>query len=155
METARQNPENAFPSEERLLRGRVAVTVCPGQDECGMCAAACGFGALTKPGRFPKVNFDLCIGCGACVKACPRFNMRLADGSRDEAELTVKCLLSDLPETGEAVRVLDISGLELGEGRVVQSYPLPDGRHGIIRARFDKALLRTAVTAKRLQAFPY
>jgi ferredoxin len=131
-----------LPSPARLLRGRAAVTACPGQDECGMCAAACGFGALKKPGRDPIVDHDKCIGCGACVKACPRFNMRLIDGSKGEfAEITVKCLLSALPADGETVRVLDVSGAELGMGRVVQSYPLPDGRHGIVRFRTERKLL--------------
>ena len=141
--------EIAFPPEERLLRGRVAVTVCPGQDECGACAAACGFGALTKPGRFPTVAYDLCIGCGACVKACPRSNMRLVDGARDEAELTVKCRLADLPDEGETVRMLDENGGAVGLGRTVQAYPLPDGRHGVVRVRTERTLLKSAVAFRK------
>ena len=134
--------ESRMPSPVRLLRGRAAVTACPGQDECGMCAMACGFGALKKPGRDPIVDHDKCIGCGACVKACPRFNMRLVDGSKGEfAEITVKCPLSALPADGETVLVLDASGAELGIGRVVQSYPLPDGAHGIVRFRTERQLL--------------
>ena len=140
--------DRSFPPEKRLLRGRVAVTVCPGQDECGRCAAACGFGALTKPGRFPTVRFDLCIGCGACVKACPRSNMRLVDGSREGfAELTVKCPLSRLPETDGEARVFDRAGKEVGRGRVVQAYPLPEGAFGVVRVRFDRSLIETAVRA--------
>ena len=135
--------DRRLPSPERLLRGRAAVTACPGQDSCGMCAMACGFGALKKPGRLPIVDHDKCIGCGACVKACPRFNMRLVDGSKgpDECEITVKCPLSALPADGETVRALDLSGAALGEGRVVQSYPLPDGRHGMVSFRAERALL--------------
>ncbi len=141
--------ERRFPSEERLRRGRAAVTRCPGQDACGLCAAACGFGALKKPGRFPVVDHKACIGCGACVKACPHFNMRLVDGSREEGEATFKCDLRDLPETGGSVYLLDKAGAVIGTGRAVQAYPLPDGRHGIIRARFPLALLKTAVLARK------
>ena len=131
-----------FPAEARLLRGRAAVTACPGQDSCGLCASACAYGAIKKPGRVPQVDHALCVGCGACVKACPQLNMRLVDGSKGEyAEITVKCPLSALPADGETVRVLDVSGAELGIGRVVQSYPLPDGRHGMVRFRAERALL--------------
>ncbi|MBO4879997.1 MAG: 4Fe-4S binding protein [Clostridia bacterium] len=136
----------SFPSAGRLSRGRAAVTACPGQDECGRCAAACGFGALKKPARMPIVDHEKCIGCGACVKACPRFNMRLVDGSKgEECELTVKVPLAELPETGDTLRALDAAGNDLGPARAVQAYPLPDGRNGIVRFRADRALIRIAV----------
>lgn len=142
-----------LPSPARLLRGRAAVTACPGQDECGMCAMACGFGALTKPGRDPIVDHDKCIGCGACVKACPRRNMRLIDGSKgpDECEITVKCPLEDLPEQDGSVRLFDEAGREIGTGTAIQAYPLPDGRHGMVRFRTDRQLLLTAVRAKKAE----
>ena len=144
--------DRRLPSPARLLRGRAAVTACPGQDSCGMCAMACGFGALKKPGRLPIVDHDKCIGCGACVKACPRFNMRLVDGSKgDFAEITVKCTLEDLPEQDAAVRLFDEEGREVGTGTAIQAYPLPDGRHGIVRFRTGRALLLTAVRAKKAE----
>ena len=81
-----------IPSPARLKRGRVAVCLCPGQDKCGLCVGACGFGAIVKRGRIPEVAHDECIGCGACVRACPLGNMRLIDFTKGEetAELTLK-----------------------------------------------------------------
>ena len=80
------------PSPARLMHGRVAVCLCPGQDKCGLCVGACGFGAIAKRGRIPEVDHDECIACGACVRACPHGNMRLVDftKSEDTAELQLK-----------------------------------------------------------------
>lgn len=142
-----ENPTPSFPDEKRLLRGRCAVTACPGQAECGLCAAACGFGALKKPDRMPVVDAEKCIGCGACVKACPRGNMRLVDGSKgEECEITVKVPLAELPETDDTVRALGAAGDDLGPARVIQAYPLPDGRNGIVRFRANRAFINTAVS---------
>ena len=116
-----------FPAEARLLRGRAAVTACPGQDSCGLCASACAYGAIKKPGRVPQVDHALCVGCGACVKACPQLNMRLVDGSKGEyAEITVKCPLSALPADGETVRVPGRPKLSPA-GRQTRYGPLPGG----------------------------
>ncbi len=48
----------------------VDVQVCAG---CGLCVAACAYGALTLSTRThkAKVNAVLCKGCGACAAACP------------------------------------------------------------------------------------
>ena len=80
------------PSPARLMRGRVAICLCPGQDKCGLCVGACGFGAIVKRGRIPEVAHDECIACGACVRACPFGNMRLVDftKSEDTVELQLK-----------------------------------------------------------------
>lgn len=34
----------------------------------------------TKIKSYPKVNPDLCVGCGACVKKCPRQAISIVEG---------------------------------------------------------------------------
>ncbi len=109
------------PSPARLKRGRAAVCLCPGQDRCGLCAGACGFGAIEKNGRVPQVDHAECIGCGACVKACPHGNMRLVDFTKaeDTAELTLK-----IPK-----RFVKNALAELKEGELIALFPTACGDH--------------------------
>lgn len=39
---------------------------------CGACVKECKFGAITiKDGVYAKVNEDRCVGCNKCAKICP------------------------------------------------------------------------------------
>lgn len=39
---------------------------------CGCCMKACPKQALSVPvGIFAKVDLDKCVGCGLCFKSCP------------------------------------------------------------------------------------
>ena len=141
-----------IPSEARLKRGRVAVCLCPGQDKCGLCASACGFGAISKRGRVPEVAHDECIACGACVRACPFGNMRLVDltKSEDTAELQlkipkqlVKNRLSELTD-GDMISLFAVCAEEseaaesCADSEVLQAHYL-DGGELSIRVRTAKA----------------
>ncbi len=59
----------------------VVASLYTGESNCnygclgeGDCAASCEFGSITidPVTRLPRVNPDLCVACGSCVKACPR-----------------------------------------------------------------------------------
>ena len=141
------------PSPSRLRRGRVAVCLCPGQDKCGLCVGACGFGAIAKRGRIPEVAHDECIACGACVRACPFGNMRLVDftKSEDTVELLlkipkryVKNELSDLKD-GDMVRLFSVCSEDgeaaenCADSEVLQAHYL-DGGELSLRVRTAKAL---------------
>lgn len=115
-----------LPCAARIRRGRVAVCLCPGMDRCGLCAEACAFGAIEKRGSVPEVDFDECVGCGACVNACPHGRMRLVD-MKDEstAELTLKLKLA--APVGAGSRINLYFGGEKAQCEVLQAYPLKNG----------------------------
>ncbi len=68
----------------------LAVTMFIGERLCnwgcfglGSCAAACPFHAI-KMGSdgLPKIDYDLCTGCGICVSECPQFIIELENAKQ-------------------------------------------------------------------------
>lgn len=60
----------------------------------GNCADACQFGALKMDPETgsPIVDDELCVGCGACVKACPRSIIELRNKGFKNRRVYVKCV---------------------------------------------------------------
>lgn len=67
-----------------------AATQFKGQKACnygclglGSCERACPFGAIKiGPEGLPEVDYNLCTGCGVCVKTCPQHTLILAGVSK-------------------------------------------------------------------------
>ncbi len=38
----------------------------------GDCVESCEYDAMTLVDGLPRINYENCVGCGACVRACPR-----------------------------------------------------------------------------------
>ncbi len=47
---------------------------------CRKCEKTCAYGAITVTGTLAAVDYEKCKNCGACVEACPRKIIRVADG---------------------------------------------------------------------------
>ncbi len=73
-------------SYDGLADCRAAVLLAGGQKECnigclglGTCVRACSFGAITiGDDHLPKVDPQLCTGCGTCERYCPKNIIRLS-----------------------------------------------------------------------------
>lgn len=58
-------------------------------DQCGKCAEACEFGAITQnPKGVYIINKKLCTSCGKCAEACPA-NLIVKP---NEASIATKCI---------------------------------------------------------------
>jgi len=54
----------------------VDASRCPQDHRCPM-IAKCPQGAISQDGiSLPKIDPKKCIGCGLCVRSCPRMAMR-------------------------------------------------------------------------------
>jgi len=64
---------------------------------CGDCAVACKFHGIemNQETGLPVVKFDLCSGCEACVKACPRNIIELRKKDKKDRKIFVSCVNKD------------------------------------------------------------
>lgn len=113
------------PSEERFAKGAVAIAECFQKIPCNPCTKACGKQAIRiEPdiNETPKVDFDVCNGCGACIARCPGLAIFVVDKTYSETEALVKLPFEFLPvpKEGQLVCGLSRSGEELGWFPVVK-----------------------------------
>ncbi|MBO4384352.1 MAG: 4Fe-4S binding protein [Clostridia bacterium] len=125
-----------LPTPDRLKRGRAAVIDCSLND-CGICAAACAFSAVTTKDGAPEPDPGKCIGCGGCAAACPeRLIVLLKDRFDGTWEVTF-APDGELPEIGDTVFFRGISA------RTLQIIPKrsEDG-NALVRAAADENELK-------------
>jgi len=112
-----------LPSDERLRRGPVVILECPEEIPCNLCIYACPFKAISKDRIYsvPRVDFDKCIGCGACIPQCPGLAIFVVDLSRENyALISLPYEMLPKPEKDSIAVLLDREGREVGVGRIVK-----------------------------------
>jgi electron transport complex protein RnfB len=95
-------------TEDRLQRGTylgvptcAAANVVGGVQGCtygclgfGDCVESCNYDAMTMVDGLPRINYENCVGCGACIRACPR-NIIEQIPFKAERMLVVTCASQD------------------------------------------------------------
>lgn len=80
------------PSKEKAEKGPVVVVECAEEFPCNPCETACGQGAIVVGHpitNLPRLEEDLCNGCGICLPQCPGLAIFLIDLSYSKTEATV------------------------------------------------------------------
>ena len=117
--------EAVTPDETRFLKGAVAIAECFQKIPCNPCTKACVKKAIRiEPdiNETPKIDFDVCNGCGACMLKCPGLAIFVVDKTYSPTEALVKLPFEflPLPEKGELACSLNRSGEPLGWFPVAQ-----------------------------------
>lgn len=113
------------PSDERFAKGPVAIAECYQKIPCNPCTKACVKKAIrVEPdiNQTPKVDFDICNGCGACIARCPGLAIFVVDMTYSETTALVKLPFEflPLPKAGQKALGLNRAGEELGYFPVVK-----------------------------------
>ncbi len=66
------------------------------------CVRACKFDAIHMVDALARVDYDKCVGCGACVKACPRHIISMVPFNTEQM-LVVACANKDFGKDVKAV----------------------------------------------------
>lgn len=109
-----------YPSEERMLKGPVAIIECFQEIPCNPCTEACKQGAILPMediNDLPEMDVDKCNGCGVCISRCPGLAIFIVDRSYSPAEAIVRIPYEflPLPEQGQKVACLNRAGEEVGQ----------------------------------------
>lgn len=116
---------NNWPSEERFRRGPVAISECVQQIPCNPCEKSCPVHAIhvgSPITNTPRIDLDLCVGCGNCVALCPGLAIFVVDKTYSEQEATVTFPFEYLPQpvVGDEIQALNRAGEFVCTGRVVR-----------------------------------
>lgn len=106
---SRSQLESKFPDRNVLLKPK-AITECYEEIPCNPCSTSCPFEAITigtDINTTPKVDFDLCTGCGICVYSCPGLAIFTVQIKDQNAVLKIPYEMHPLPDAGKRYKGLN------------------------------------------------
>jgi len=130
-------------SKERFEKGPVAVIECPQRIPCNPCVDACPFHAVSMNdiNALPKIDFEKCTGCGACISKCPGLAVFVVDMTYSDNEALIKIPYEfNLPKIGDTVKVLNRKGDVKGDAKVIRVVKEKD-KTGIVSIAVKKSLV--------------
>ena len=138
--------ESAFPNNNVLNQGPVAIIECFQPIPCNPCATSCPQGAI-RPfadiNDLPTIDYEKCNGCGICIIKCPGLAIMVVDMTYSESHALVRLPyeFAPLPAQGETVYVLDRAGAIIADAEVVR-VATPASKTSIVHISIDKSLVK-------------
>ncbi len=127
-----------------LLAGVQGCTYgCLGLDDC---EEACAFDAIHVIDGLARVDYDKCVGCGACERACPRHIISMIP-FKAERVLVVACSSKDPPKVVRSVCTVGCIGCGVC-AKLSELFSMSDGLAAIDYERYDPQADLAPVLAK-------
>lgn len=108
----------ALPSPQRRAQGPYALLECFQEIPCNPCSTSCPFHAILPMediNDLPRLEADLCTGCGICASVCPGLAIYIIDESAHDGTVSISIPyeFTPLPVKGDRVMGLDRQGQAL------------------------------------------
>jgi Fe-S-cluster-containing hydrogenase component 2 len=121
----KEDLEKVIPPKERLARGPVAIIECFERIPCNPCYTSCKRGAIKEfedINDCPKLDYDICNGCGVCISNCPGLAIFVVDETYSESEALIKLPYEfvPLPKEGDFITGLDRAGKPACRAKVIR-----------------------------------
>ncbi|MBI9009234.1 MAG: 4Fe-4S binding protein [Tenericutes bacterium] len=119
----KEQVKTKFPKIEKLVKP-IAIIECYQEIPCNPCSTSCPVNAITigeDINKIPKIDYDLCIGCGSCVYSCPGLCIMLVSIKEDLAIFQIPYELLPVPLTGEIWSGIDRSGHQICEANILKT----------------------------------
>ncbi|MCR4441466.1 MAG: 4Fe-4S binding protein [Peptococcaceae bacterium] len=153
-EELRNSP--GYPPEGLWGKGPLAFIECVEEIPCNPCETSCPQGAI-KVGKpitnLPVLDGNKCLGCGACIAACPGLAIYVKDYtfSETEALITFPFEYWPLPEKGRQVVLVDEMGEPVCRGEVLRVVDIPkNNRTPLITVKYPKEFFEEVKSMQRL-----
>jgi Fe-S-cluster-containing hydrogenase component 2 len=144
-----------IPSTKRINGKRpVVVFECHQEIPCDSCLESCKVGCIEMKNinDIPKVNFESCTGCAACLKKCPGLAAFLVQVIGKKGYVTMQYEFLPLPMKDEKVKTLDRLGREITDG-IITNLITPERNDGtaIVTVEIPKEFVMEARAIKPLK----
>ncbi|PKK93852.1 MAG: 4Fe-4S ferredoxin [Tenericutes bacterium HGW-Tenericutes-6] len=140
-----------FPEPSILLKPK-AVLECYEDIPCNPCATSCPFQAIdigANINKQPKLNPDLCTGCGLCVPSCPGLAIVIAQLKGEEAYFKIPYEFHPFPEKHDVWDGVNRKGEVICDAKIEHVLVSKSNDHtAIITVSVPKAYLYEFITIR-------
>jgi Fe-S-cluster-containing hydrogenase component 2 len=148
----KEQVHSRFPKSEILVKPK-AIVECYENIPCNPCSTSCPFEAISigeDINNTPKVNFDLCTGCGICVTSCPGLAIMVCELKDNKVRYKISYEFLPYPKEGEIWNAVNRKGEVIGDA-FIEKFTLSkrQDRTALVQVLVDDNYLYDFVTIRR------